>query len=195
MPTLLIFSVSIKSYQNKQPNNLSLLRAVVVINVFWLTRPIWGVYSPLRCWRQDSDSLEADSMVRRETFMDDAQLRTVWQQRQGRSRISSLAEPLGVLMKQELAKRVKQLGQLSTIWDAVVPSPIQEHTALDGLHRGVLTVLVDSASHRFTLQTLLTGGLMKEIQSRFDGALNKIRLVPGQFYSIDIETGQKRYEF
>ena len=127
--------------------------------------------------------------------MNDAQLRTVWQQRQYNARIACLSEPLAVFMKQKLAKRVKQLSQLSSIWDEVVPHPIQDHTALDSFQRGVLTVLVDSASHRFHLQTLLTGGLMKEIQERFVGALNKIRLVPGQFYSVDLETGQKRYEF
>lgn len=127
--------------------------------------------------------------------MDDAQLRTIWQQRQYSSRIAFLSEPLGVLMKQKLAKRVKQLSQLSGVWDEVVPHPIQDHTALESFNHGVLTVLVDSASHRFHLQTLLTGGLMKEIQLRFVGALNKIRLIPGQFYSIDLETGQKRYEF
>ncbi len=127
--------------------------------------------------------------------MDDAQLRTIWQQRQYDAQIACLSEPLAVFMKQTLAKRVKQLGQLSAIWDEVVPQPIQDHTALDSFQRGVLTVLVDSASHRFHLQTLLTGGLMKEIQERFEGALNKIRLVPGQFYSVDLETGQKRYEF
>lgn len=127
--------------------------------------------------------------------MDDAQLRTIWQQRQYDSRIACLSEPLAVLMKHKLAKRVKQLGQLGTIWDEMVPHPIQDHTALDSFQRGVLTVLVDSASHRFHLQTLMTGGLMKEIQQRFVGALNKIRLIPGQFYSVDLETGQKRYEF
>lgn len=127
--------------------------------------------------------------------MDDAQLRTIWQQRQYDSRIACLSKPLGLLMKHKLARRVKQLSQLGAIWDNVVPYPIQEHTALDSFQHGVLTVLVDSASHRFQLQTLLTGGLMKEIQHRFGGALNKIRLMPGQFYSIDMETGQKRYEF
>ncbi len=127
--------------------------------------------------------------------MDDAQLRTIWQQRQYDRRISPLSESLGVLMKHRLARRVRQLSELACIWDSTIPAPIQEHTAMDSFQRGVLTVLVDSASHRFHLQTLLTGGVMKAIQQRFSGALNKIRLVPGQFSSIDLETGQKRYQF
>ncbi len=126
--------------------------------------------------------------------MDEAQLRTVWQQRQFNDRAMPLSQPIGILMKHTLAKRAKQLGQLSEIWDEVVPEEIAEHTALEGFHRSVLTVMVDSAPHRYQLQTLLAGGLTKEIQSRFPGALNKIRLIPGQFYAIDL-AGTQRYEF
>ena len=125
--------------------------------------------------------------------MDDAQLRTIWQQRQLNDRVSHLSGPLATLMKQTLAKRVRQLGKLAAIWDEVIPLAIAEHTALESYARGVLTVMVDSAPHRFQLQTLLSGGLQKDIQSRFSGAINKIRLVPGQFAAIDL-AGQPRYE-
>ena len=126
--------------------------------------------------------------------MDDAQLRTVWQQRQFYHRVSPISQPLTSLMKYTLAKRVRQLSRLSEVWDDVVPREIAEHTALESFNRGVLSVLVDSASHRFQLQTLLDGGLTGEIRARFSGALNKIKLVMGQFYAIDL-TGSQRYEF
>ena len=126
--------------------------------------------------------------------MDDATLRTVWQQRQFDDRIAPLGQPLATLMKRVLAKRVRQLGALGRVWDQCVPQALQSHTALESFHRGVLTVMVDSAAHRYQLQTLLTGGLLKEIRSRFSGPLNKIRLIPGQFYSIDLG-GAPRYEF
>ncbi len=126
--------------------------------------------------------------------MDDSQLRTLWLQRQPRDRVSHLAQPVAVLMKHTLGKKVRQLSNLAVVWDDVLPASIREHTALDGLSRGVLTVLVDSSSHRYQLQTLLAAGLMKEIRNRFSGPLNKIRLVPGQFSSIDLETGTKRYD-
>ena len=126
--------------------------------------------------------------------MDDTQLRTLWLQRQSNDRISHLAEPMAVLMKHNLGKRVRQLGKLAVVWDDVLPATIREHTALDSFQRGVLTVLVDSSSHRYQLQTLLTAGLMKEIRNRFSGPLNKIRLVPGQFSSVDLETGERRYD-
>jgi len=127
--------------------------------------------------------------------MDDAVLHTVWQQRQRRDRLTPLAMPLGQLMSKTLAKRARQLGSLAALWDEVIPDSIREHTALEGFHRGTLTVMVDSASHRFNLRTLLSGGLLKEIQARCPQAINKVRLVPGQFYTVDAETGARLYAF
>lgn len=126
--------------------------------------------------------------------MDDAQLRTVWQQRQFNDRVTHLGKPLAVLMKHKLSKRFRQLSRLAVIWDEVVPEAIRDHTALESFSRGVLTVLVDSASHRFQLQTLLRGGLQRAIQANFSGAVNKVRLIPGQFASVDL-AGDRRYEF
>jgi len=126
--------------------------------------------------------------------MDDSQLRTIWQHRQIDDRTAHLSGPLAILMNRTLAKKVRQLGQLAKIWDEVIPDKIRDHTALDSLHKGVLTVMVDSAAHRFLLQTLLGNGLLKEIRARFSGAIDRIKLTPGQFYSVDL-AGQKRYEF
>ncbi|MCP4377150.1 MAG: DUF721 domain-containing protein [bacterium] len=126
--------------------------------------------------------------------MDDSQLRTLWLQRQPHDRTSHLSQPVAVLMKHTLGKKVRQLGKLAVAWDEVLPGTIREHTALDSFQRGVLTVLVDSSSHRYQLQTLLNAGLMKEIRHRFSGPLDKIRLIPGQFSSIDMETGTRRYD-
>lgn len=125
--------------------------------------------------------------------MDDAQLRTVWQQRRLGDRAVPLSQPLTMLMKHTLAKRVRQLSRLAAIWDEVLPDPIRRHTALESFHRGVLTVIVDSSAHRFQLQTLLAGGLEREIRARFPGALSKVRLVPGQFLAVDL-AGAGRYE-
>ena len=124
--------------------------------------------------------------------MDDAQLQTVWQQRQFRDAIAPLGDPLATLMKRKLSKRVRQLAALGTIWDQTLPEEILEHTALESFSRGVLTVMVDSAAHRFQLRTLLDGGLLRHLQEHSPGALNKVRLVPGQFYSID-PSGNARY--
>jgi hypothetical protein len=118
--------------------------------------------------------------------MDDAQLRTVWQQRQFDDHIVPLAQPLAILMKHSLAWRVRKLGKLAGIWDELVPDDIRDHTALENFSRGVLTVIVDSAAHRYQLRLLLDGGLRRQMQARFGGDLGKIRLVPGRFDAIDV---------
>ncbi|HUT01601.1 MAG TPA: DciA family protein [Phycisphaerae bacterium] len=126
--------------------------------------------------------------------MDDAQLRTVWQQRQFRHEAIHVGQPLAVFMKHTLGKRVRQLAKLAEIWDEVIPESIREHTALESFRRDVLTVIVDSAPHRFQLKTLLSAGLLKGLRSRFSGALDRVRLVSGQFSSVDV-AGQRRYEW
>ena len=126
--------------------------------------------------------------------MDDGQLRTVWQQRQFSAAALPLSAPLTTLMKHTLGRRVKQLSKLSEVWDEFIPDEIREHTALESFRDGVLTVMVDSSSHRFQLQTLLGAGLTKQIQSKLPMALNRIRLTPGQFCSVDL-AGSNRYEF
>jgi hypothetical protein len=126
--------------------------------------------------------------------MDDAQLRTIWQQKQLDDRVTHLGHPLAIFMERTLKKRVRQVSCLAKVWDELVPEPIREHTALESFERGILTVIVDSSSHRYQLKTLLSAGLLQELRARFPGALNRVRLVPGQFSSVDL-AGARRYEF
>ncbi|HHH75872.1 MAG TPA: DUF721 domain-containing protein [Phycisphaerae bacterium] len=126
--------------------------------------------------------------------MDEAQLQTIWQNRQTRVRTRAVSEPLTRFMKHTLGKRVKQLAEISEAWSELVPSELSVHTALEGLSRSVLTVAVDTSSHRYKLRKSLDAGLMKKIQDRYKGPLNKIRIIPGQFRKVD-EAGADRYEF
>ncbi len=126
--------------------------------------------------------------------MDDRQLRTTWLNRQRPDRVSHLSEPLTSFMKKTLARRVRQLSRIAEVWDAILPPEVRDHTALESFSRGTLTVVVDSAAHRFELQTLLRGGLQRELGRQCPEAINKIRLVPGQFSSVDLN-GESRYEF
>jgi hypothetical protein len=130
-----------------------------------------------------------------ETAVQDAQLRTIWQQRQPKETVTHLAEPLTMLMKHQIGRRVKKLSELSVIWDELLPDVIRDHTVLDDFSGGTLKVVVDSPAVRFELQTILRGGIEKELKARFCGPLNKIKIVPGQFYTLDGETGQPRYSF
>ena len=125
--------------------------------------------------------------------MEDKQLQTVWQQRQIDDGIKPLAVPVAMLLKHQLGKKVRQLHELAEIWDELVPDQIAEHTALESLNQGVLTVMADTAAHRFQLESLLRGGLMRMLQQRLGSSLRRVKVIPGQFYSVDIE-GRRRYE-
>ena len=58
--------------------------------------------------------------------MDDQQLKTAWQNRQWTDTVRHMSEPLTMLMKHTLAKRVRQLGALAGIWDEVIPADLRE---------------------------------------------------------------------
>ena len=97
-----------------------------------------------------------------------------------------LAGTLRHLVRRRLARRVKTIGKLSQAWDESVPETIREHTALISFNRGTLTVAVDSAAHRYQLEVLLRGGLLRAIRERFKGPLNRVRIVPGKFDALEM---------
>ena len=126
--------------------------------------------------------------------MDDAQLMTIWQQRQRPNLATPLAHSLDALTG-KLKKRYNQLSKLEAAWEEVVPEELRDHTALEGYSGGTLKVLVDTASHRFHIEMLLRGGLLKELQKHSPAPINRVRLIPGEFYTTDPETGERRYGF
>ena len=125
--------------------------------------------------------------------MDDAQLQTVWHQRQIRDNAEPISGPIAMLVKHQLGKRVRQLHQLAEVWDELLPDAIAEHTALESFSRGTLTVMADTAAHRFQLESLLRGGLLRMLQQRLGSSLAKVKVIPGQFYSVDMD-GRPRYD-
>jgi hypothetical protein len=118
--------------------------------------------------------------------MNDDQLKTIWQQRQFRDRTVALAGPMTILVERELARRVKQVGQIATVWDDILPAELAQHTSLESFNRGVLVVKVDSAPHKFQLQTMLGGGLLAELRKRCASAINRVRLDVGIIDDTDL---------
>ena len=78
------------------------------------------------------------------------------------------AQPLGVLLAQYWSGlRVVEpaaLEQLQQAWRSALPSSLAEHTHLEALRRGVLSVHVDSASHWQELDMHVRGGLAARLQ-------------------------------
>ncbi len=97
------------------------------------------------------------------------------------------ADKLGAEMisffKQSVQKRQTRLGSIAQCWAGLVPQLFNDHCALESLHRGTLTVLVDSASHLYELKQLLLAGLQQQLLIACRSAgLRKISLKPGRWY-------------
>jgi hypothetical protein len=101
-----------------------------------------------------------------------------------------IGDPLGPEMvnffKQSVQKRQTKLADVAEAWGRLVPDLLTEHCALESLHRGTLTVIVDSASHLYELKQLLLAGLQQQLLLACKSAgLRKITLKPGRWYEDD----------
>jgi hypothetical protein len=85
--------------------------------------------------------------------------------------------------KQSVQKRQTRLSRIGESWEKLVPPMFTEHCALESLHRGSLTVLVDTAAHLYELKQLLLAGLQQQLLLACRTAgLSKIILKPGRWY-------------
>lgn len=93
--------------------------------------------------------------------------------------------------KTSVQRRQTKLEKIAHVWSQLVPALINEHCALEGLTRGTLTVLVDTASHLYELKQLLLSGLERQLLVGCGSAgLRKIALKRGRWYAG--ETGDDR---
>ena len=85
--------------------------------------------------------------------------------------------------KQSVQKRQTRFGRIAQCWEQLVPASLAEHCALESLHRGSLTVIVDSSSHIYELKSLLLGGLEQKLKMACGSTgLRKISIKPGRWY-------------
>lgn len=109
---------------------------------------------------------------------------------------AAAGQKLGVevvqFFKQSIDKRQRKFGKIAQCWAQMVPENLAEHCALESLHRGQLTVIVDSSSHLYELKQMLLLGLEKQlILGCPSGNLRKVILKPGRWY----EGTQERVRF
>jgi hypothetical protein len=108
-------------------------------------------------------------------------------------------QPLGPelisFFKQSVAKRQTKLVKIAECWASLVPVMLNDHCALEGIHRGTLTVLVDSSSHLYELKQLLLAGLQDQLlmACRSTG-LKKVSLKLGQWYDPASESRVPRFD-
>lgn len=107
---------------------------------------------------------------------------------------AALGEEMIAFFRQSVQKRQTKLAIIAKYWEALVPALINEHCALEGLTRGTLTVLVDSAAFLYELKQLLLAGLEKQLLIACKSAgLRKITLRFGRWY--DGEGADQRLRF
>lgn len=64
------------------------------------------------------------------------------------------AKRLDALANETLAAAPTDLDELADAWRRVVPPAHRDHSAVEKLHRGTLTIVVDSAATRYVLNGL-----------------------------------------
>ena len=106
--------------------------------------------------------------------------------------VEALGPELVAFFKQSVQKRQTKLARIAETWAQLVPELLNEHCALEGLHRGTLTVVVDSASHLYELKQLLLAGLEQQLRLACSASgLRKITLRRGRWYDGEDPTDRK----
>ncbi len=112
-----------------------------------------------------------------------------------RTPLPTLGADLVSFFKQNVARRQTKFSPIAECWSQLVPQILLEHTALESLSKGTLTVLVDSSSHLFELKQLLLVSLQRQliVACRSSG-LKKIVLKQGRWYEGD-SVNERRLKF
>ena len=102
-----------------------------------------------------------------------------------------LGDQMVSFFKQCVTKRQTKLGKIAEAWARLVPETLSTHCCLESLHRGTLSVLVDSSSHQYELKQLLLAGLQQQLLLACKAAgLRKITLKRGHWYQSDSDGEQ-----
>lgn len=105
---------------------------------------------------------------------------------------SALGPEMVSFFQHSVQKRQTKLAKIGEWFGRLVPETLTDHCSLEGLNRGTLTVLVDSASHLYELKQLLLAGIQQQLLLACKSAgLRKIVLKPGRWYDESQDFGRK----
>ena len=77
----------------------------------------------------------------------------------------------------------------------MVEEKLCEHCCLESLHKGTLTVIVDSSAHLYQLKQMLLDGVEKQLVARCKSSkLRKVALRPGRWYNGEAP-GDRKIQF
>ena len=76
--------------------------------------------------------------------------------------------------EKSVARPATKLDGITEAWQRLVPAPLADHSRLVGLHKGPLTVALNSAPLRAQLDALLRAGLLRQLQTDSRGVIFRI---------------------
>ena len=92
----------------------------------------------------------------------------------------------------QMEKRQGKLAKIAEAWQSMIEEGLCDHCALESLHRGTLTVVVDSSAHLYQLKQVLLSGVEKKLVVQCKSAgLRKIALKIGRWYEGDSAAERK----
>ena len=112
----------------------------------------------------------------------DAQLVRInehWAKRYAKRQARPISEAMTGLWSAMRVIEPESLEALQLAWSEFIPPSLREHTRLDGLRRGILTVTVDSAAHHQELDVYVrSSGLVRQLSQCWKARpINQIRLI------------------
>jgi hypothetical protein len=89
--------------------------------------------------------------------------------------VARLGDVLLPWFERSVSRPGDKLDGVSDLWQKLVPRGLVDRSRLLGLHRGTLSVALDSAPVRAELDGLLRGGLLRELQVHSRGAVYRVK--------------------
>ena len=112
--------------------------------------------------------------------MEDGQLGWIIKNRSARDRSQPLGVILGGMAGTIWFKQQKHLGEVVAALHELLPPELADHIAVEGLRRGTLHLLVDSATHRYELE-MHKEALLEALNQQVNGVfIRDIRLTLGR---------------
>ena len=97
----------------------------------------------------------------------------------GRRAAELSIQPMIARLQDQAGESQRRLGDLVTLWSALLPAELLERTVITSLRSGVMRVTVDSAATAFEIDRLLRSGLEADLRRGFRGTLTRVRTTVG----------------
>ena len=89
--------------------------------------------------------------------------------------VARLGDVLLPWFEKMVSQPAEKLSDSVELWQRLIPDKLYTRSRLLGLHRGTLTVALDSTTVRAELDAALRGGLLRQLQTESRGAIFRVK--------------------